>query len=182
MSSHLGECLVAYLPEQVLDLVAPCQRIWIFGIRLGNFCSWNPESGKFLLVKSGIQEIFACGIRNPGNFCSWNPESAKFYLVESGIPKIFARGIRNPEKFCSWNPESGKFLLVKSGIREIFACGIQILGFGIRNTAQRIRNPPDNWYSESRFHWQRIRNPVPGNRSPRRGIQNLRLSCLGANF
>ena len=30
-----------------------------------------PESGKFLLVGSGIRENFAYGIRNPG---LWNPE------------------------------------------------------------------------------------------------------------
>ena len=40
-------------------------------------------------------------------------------------------------------PESGKDLHVGSGT----------LGFGIRNTAQRIRNPPSNdWNPESKFH------------------------------
>ena len=43
-------------------------------------------------------------------------------------------------------PESVKFLLVES----------EILGFGIRNTAQGIRNATDDWNSESRFHWQRL--------------------------
>ena len=37
---------------------------------------------------------------------------------------------QNPGNFCSWNPEIGKIFLVKSGI----------LGFGIRNTVQEIRN------------------------------------------
>ena len=32
---------------------------------LGNLCLWNPESEKSLLVKSGVQEIFAFGINNP---------------------------------------------------------------------------------------------------------------------
>ena len=41
-------------------------------------------------------------------------------------------------------PESFKFLLVESGIR----------GFGIRNTAQRIRNPTKDWNPESKFHWE----------------------------
>ena len=36
-----------------------------------------------------------------------------------------------------------------SGIREIFACGIRILGFGIRNTAQRVPNPTNVWNPES---------------------------------
>ena len=43
-------------------------------------------------------------------------------------------------------PESKKFLLVESGI----------LGFWIRNTAQGIRNPTNNWNPESKFHWQRL--------------------------
>ena len=43
-------------------------------------------------------------------------------------------GFRNP----------GKFLLIK----------FEILGFGIRNTAQGIRNPTDNWNPESKFYWQ----------------------------
>ena len=43
-------------------------------------------------------------------------------------------------------PESKKFLLVESGI----------LGFRIRNTAQGIRNPTNNWNPESKFHWQRL--------------------------
>ena len=51
-----------------------------------------------------------------------------------------------------------------SWICEIFACG--------------IRNPTENWDSESKFNWQRIRNPVPGIRNPQRGIENPRLSSI----
>ena len=36
-----------------------------------------------------------------------------------------------------------------SGIREIFLVKSGILGFGIRNTAQRIRNPPSSTDKES---------------------------------
>ena len=28
---------------------------------------WDLESSKFLTVESGLQQIFACGKRNPGN-------------------------------------------------------------------------------------------------------------------
>ena len=42
--------------------------------------------------------------------------------------------------------ESGKILLVESGI----------LDFVIRKTAQGIRDPTDDWNSESKFHWQRL--------------------------
>ena len=48
---------------------------------------------------------------------------------------------------------SFQVLLVESGI---LAC------FGIQNTAQEIRNPTDDWNPESKFHWQRIRDSVPG--------------------
>ena len=42
-------------------------------------------------------------------------------------------------------PESGKIFLVESGI----------LGFGIRNTAQGIRNPTNDWNLEFKlFHWE----------------------------
>ena len=45
----------------------PCKEIWI------------PESGNFLLVESGIRELFACGIQNLGplnpEYSSRNPES-----------------------------------------------------------------------------------------------------------
>ena len=44
-----------------------------------------------------------------------------------------------------WITDSGKYFLVKSGI----------LGFGIRNTAQRIWNPTKDWNPESKFYQQR---------------------------
>jgi len=43
-----------------------------------------------------------------------------------------------------WIPGSDKILQVKSGI----------LGFGIRNTAVRIRNPTNDWNPEYRLHCQ----------------------------
>ena len=61
-------------------------------------------------------------------------------------------GIRNP----------GTFLLVERWI----------LGFGIRNTAQGIWNPANNWNPESKFHWRRIQNPDPG----------LNLDCIGFHY
>ena len=67
-------------------------------------------------------------------------------------------------------PEFGKFLLVKSRIQQIFAVESRILGFGIWNTAQGIWNLTVDWNPESKFLWQRIRNP-------RRGIHIL--DCLG---
>ena len=73
-------------------------------------------------------------------------------------------GFQNPGIFCLWNPESGNVLLVEFGI----------LGFGIRNTVQGIRNPTDDCNPESKFHWQ---NPVLGNRNPLLRIQNPQRPC-----
>ena len=42
--------------------------------------------------------------------------------------------------------ESVKILPVESGI----------LGFGIRNTAQGVRYPTNDWNPEPKFHWQRL--------------------------
>ena len=121
---------------------APCK-----GIRNpGKFCLWNPESGKTLLVKSGIRENFACGIRNPGKVCLWNPESGKSLPSESGIREIFACGIRNLGNFILWNPGSWALEF-----------GSQLKKSGILVTIE-IRNlcPTDK-------DW----NQVPGIRNPR---------------
>ena len=68
-------------------------------------------------------------------------------------------------------PESEEVLLqVVSEIHHIFAVEFGILGFGIRNTAQGIRNPTNDWNPESKFHLKKIRNLVPEIRNPRRGI------------
>ena len=52
--------------------------------------------------------------------------------------------------------ESGKLLLVESEIWEILRVESGILGFGIRNTAQGIRNPVNDWNPECKFHLQRL--------------------------
>ena len=90
-----------------------------------NFCLWNPEPEKILLVESRIWENFTCGIRKPRKFCLWNPEPEKILLVESGNQESFACGIQNLRKFCLWNPEPEKILLVESRIWENFTCGIR---------------------------------------------------------
>ena len=71
-------------------------------------------------------------------------------------------------------PESEKFLLVEYGIWENFPCGMRntgsgTLGFGIRNTAQGIRN---------KSFTKKDLNPVPGIRNPQPGIKNPRLSWI----
>ena len=75
-------------------------------------------------------------------------------------------------------PKSWKFLLVESEMRENFPVESGILGFGIWNMALGIRNPTNDWNPGSKFHWPRIRNPVPGVRNPRCWIQNPRLAWI----
>ena len=85
---------------------------------------------------STIRECFVCGSRNTG----------KFLLVGSRIREIFAYGIRN----------TGKFLFV----------GSEIVALESLIPAQGIRNPANNWNTKFQFHWQKIRNQVPGIRNP----------------
>lgn len=61
-------------------------------------------------------------------------------------------------------PESGKILLIEAGIRGCFACGIQ--------------HPANNWNSESKFHWQGIRNSVSAE-SGIRSAESRMQDCLG---
>ena len=59
------------------------------------------------------------------------PDSCLPHVRDSGIRKILACGIRN----------LGKIFLVES----------EILGFGIGNSAQGIRNPTNDWNPNSKF-------------------------------
>ena len=58
---------------------------------------------------------------------------------------IWSQKINSPDVIR----ESGKFLLEESGI----------MGFGIPNTFQGIRNPTNNQNPESKLHWKTIRTP-----------------------
>ena len=73
-----------------------------------------------------------------------------------------SKGIR---KFCLWNTKSGKTLLVKSGILDL----------GIRNTAQRIRNPTKDWNQESTFHWLGVESGI-------HGMESRIQDCLGFSY
>ena len=72
----------------------------------------------------------------------------KFYLLPEIVEKGKTRAwLQAPPLLapCGGNLDYGKYFLVKSGI----------LGFGIRNTAQRIWNPTKDWNPESKFYQQR---------------------------
>ena len=124
----------------------------------------------FFAPCKGIRKFIACGIRNPGGdfaYGIWNPEfwnqeyrsrlesRIQVLLTNTGIQYLSGignpqRGIQNPRLFRI--PETGNFLLVESGILEvIFLMESGILTFGIRNTAQGIRNPLESstWNPES---------------------------------
>ena len=67
----------------------------------------------------------------------------------------------------------------RSGIQEIFACEIQILGFGMQNSAEEFAIPLLNGiWNPSSTVTQGIQNPLPVIRNPQYGIhdQNSRLS------
>ena len=66
------------------------------------------------------------------------------------------------------------FRIPDSGSREILACRIR----DPANFRCGIRNPTNDWNLESKFHWLKIRNPIPGIRNPLRGIRNPRLSWI----
>ena len=56
-------------------------------------------------------------------------------------------------------PESAKCLVLESGIWEFYLVESGILDFEIHNTAQGNRNGTNHWNAESKFLWQRTRNP-----------------------
>ena len=64
-----------------------------------------------------------------------------------------------------WNPHSG--------IREILLVEMEILGFGIRNTAQGIRNYTNDYRIQNPSSIYKDWNPVPGMRNPLHEILNV---------
>ena len=60
---------------------------------------------------------------------------------------------------------------------KIFLMESRILGFGIRNTAQGVRNPTNDW-NQNPSSTDKYGNPVPGIRNPQRGFQNPRLPWI----
>ena len=80
-----------------------------------------------------------------------------FFLSTDNIWQSTFRGRRVSSLFCCITPPTPrKFLRMESRICEILLVEWRILVFGIRNTAQGIRNPTYDWNPESKFHWQRL--------------------------
>ena len=70
---------------------------------LGNLCLWKPESEKSLLVKSGIQEIFACGINNPvllQSVIQLQAFGIQLYIVECRIQDHMGENMLSRYRTC----------------------------------------------------------------------------------
>ena len=145
---------------------------------------------------------FTCRIRNPGvptfytNHLGGIPvhkhQTIKFDVPEGEQPATeYIKSAEQPKasrKRCIAASHSPHFLKVpkRNGAYHlifqpqfpVFPCKWWVrLGFGVRTTAQGIRNPTNDWNPKSKFHWQRVRNGW-------NGIRNQRLSWIslhGAN-
>ena len=75
-----------------------------------------------------------------------------------------------------WGPLESGFR-----IRKIFVFEIQNVGnvsCGVQNPRLWNLDPTNNCNPDSRFHWQRIQNPVPGIQNTRRIIRNPGMSWI----
>ena len=92
-------------------------------------------------------------------------------FIHLNIKKLWKR--KNLFTSCKgiWIPECRKFLLVESRIWENLLVESGILGFGIQNTAQEIRNPANFWI-RNQISIDKDWNPVIGIWDPWCGIQN----------
>ena len=107
-------------------------------------CSNNPFRPMKGNPDSVMQKIFACRIRNPG---LWNPESR---TLKSGTWTVES-GVRLKE---SYRASRGPFFPIYLERSK-----------GFCSQGKGIRNPTDDW--KSKFHQEKIRNPVPDIRNPR---------------
>ena len=84
------------------------------------------------------------------------------------------------------NLQFGEFLLLESGIQHILLWNPESWALESRIQVKESGIPFSNWNLESKFHWQRIQNRVPGIQNPRGGIKKPRMiggldldQCLG---
>ena len=86
-------------------------------------------------------ELFRSLMYKPLKAFSDRIQLSSLYTCTSFPPHVRESRFRNLRNMFLWNPESRKILLMESGI----------LGFRIRNTAEGIRNPTNDWNLESKF-------------------------------
>ena len=117
----------------------------------------------FTQIRQKLQEI------NTDSSSTYSKEKAWMLVVSSrGIKLLWVFRLIHVREYEFWI--SGNFCSSYPDTQQIVAGESWILGFGIRNTAQGIHNSTIDRIPESKFYWQRFRNP-------RRGIQIQ--DCLG---
>lgn len=134
--------------------------------RRGTFCKPNPI---YLTIR--CRKRSAAKQINNHHFNLEHINRSSLLALQGSLERLFffvEVVPRNPHFHVMRIPECEKFLLVESGL----------LGFGLRNTAEVLRIPDNNWNPESKFHLKLIRNPVFGVPSPERRIQNPRQSWI----
>ena len=112
---------------------------------------------------------------------SWGGEMQEIAIGITWLNETLDRdyGIEEPY----WGPLESGFRIRKIFVFEIqnvgnVSCGVQNpwlwnLEYGSRNL-----DPTNNCNPDSKFHWQRIQNPVPGIQNTRRKIRNQGMSWI----
>ena len=82
-----------------------------------------------------------------------------------------------------WRPLKSGFRIRKIFVFEIqnmgnVSCGVQNPGLWNLEYGSRNLDPTNNCNPDSKFHWQRIQNPVPGIQNTRHIIRNPGMSWI----
>ena len=120
-------------------------------------------------ISAGIPDSLSCILDSKVQ--DFGPQAKIPPIPESGVPYM--------ERRRGYSSSSRKLSFWSQGVLSSGLVESEILGFGIWNSAQRIRNPPNDWNLESKFtDKDSLPNPVPQVRHPQREIENPRLSYI----
>ena len=97
------------------------------------------------------------------------------------LNETFDRDYRFEEPY--WGPLKSGFRIRKIFVFEIqnmgnVSCGVQNPGLWNLEYGSRNLDPTNNCNPDSKFHWQRIQNPVPGIQNTRHIIRNPGMSWI----
>ena len=105
-------------------------------------------SASSIKAQNLLPQFYMCGVATHSTKCAE-------VLLHAHVKESW---LRNPRNFDLWNPKSEK--------KKVLLMDSAIMGFGIRNIVQRIRNLTDALTIESRFqfplkriHCMRVQNP-----------------------
>ena len=120
------------------------------------------------IISAGIPDSLSCILDSKVQ--DSGPQAKIPPTPESRVPYMERRrGYSSSSLELSWSQG-----VLSSGLVES-----EILGFGSWNSAQRIRNPTNDWNLESKFtDKDSLPNPVPQVPNPQREIENPRLSYI----